>query len=85
MSGHSKGDGASVLRRKPDYIILGPAEGRPASDPWFLSDLEIAESPDFMACYEMRTVDLTRDESWAPGPAPVQSPLTFTYYERTCP
>jgi arabinofuranosyltransferase len=84
MSGHSKGDGASVLRRTPDYIILGPAEGRPATDPWFLSDLEISESPDFKACYAMHQIELPRDKSWPAGPAPVQASLTFTYYKRMC-
>ena len=33
IPGHGKGDGQYVLSRKPDYIIIGPAEGD--IKPWF--------------------------------------------------
>lgn len=51
MPGHGKGDGAYVLSRKPDYIIIGPATG--ATEPWFLSDREIFSSPEFFESYRL--------------------------------
>ena len=84
LSGHSKGDGAAILRRAPDFVILGPAEGRSAEDPWFLSDLELAESPAFADCYREESVVLDRDETWPAGPSVTPEPLTFTFYRRTC-
>lgn len=52
--GHAKGDGAYVLSRKPDVILLGPAEGTLPQRPWFLSDLELARSKTFAEEYELR-------------------------------
>lgn len=84
LPGHAKGDGDYVLDQQPDYIVLGPAAGVPASHPWFLSDLEIAADPRFARDYvlrraildvrglpEHRAFDETRDGS-----------LLFTWYER---
>jgi len=84
MAGHSAGDGRAVLRREPDFIILGPAEGRPASDPWFLSDLEIAESPEFAECYIKETRQLPYNKAPSAEIPWIDNPLTFTYYRRTC-
>lgn len=56
VPGHLKGDGAYVLQRAPDYIILGPPSGTPPGEPWFLSDLELVSSPQFRARYEQHTV-----------------------------
>ncbi|MCP3694672.1 MAG: hypothetical protein GY917_20910 [Planctomycetaceae bacterium] len=62
--GHTKGDGQYVLSRRPDVIILGPAEGVTA-DPthldqegvvWFLSDQELAESDNFRRRYRHQRV-----------------------------
>lgn len=55
-SGHFKGDGGYVLSRRPDVIVLGPAEGylgRPP-DAWFLTDYELLNSAEFR--YEYRPV-----------------------------
>ncbi len=51
--GHGKGDGAYVLSRSPDVIILGPAEGFDGRKPksWFLSDYELATSAEFWRRY----------------------------------
>lgn len=51
LPGHAKGDGDYILSRNPDLIILGPALGTKASDPWFLSDVELAASPTFKELY----------------------------------
>ena len=51
MPGHGKGDGAYVLSRKPDYIIIGPAIG--ATKPWFLSDRELFSLPEFWESYQL--------------------------------
>ena len=48
--GHIKGDGARVLELKPDYIVFHHMWGN--SRPEFLSDRELAESPEFRAQYE---------------------------------
>jgi hypothetical protein len=47
--GHEKGDGAYVLALRPDVIVLGPSEGFPGVPPdsWYLTDLELAETPAF--------------------------------------
>ncbi|MBT4012936.1 MAG: hypothetical protein HN617_14635 [Planctomycetaceae bacterium] len=60
--GHGKGDGQYVLKRKPDYIILGPAQGLPSNPEfvdsqdviWFLSDLELTENDEFHKNYQLR-------------------------------
>lgn len=84
LPGHSKGDGAYILRRRPDYIVLGPAEGSVASAPWFLSDLELAEHAEFHLCYrEVRESIPYGDEIARRGP-PRPRPLLFTYYRRIC-
>lgn len=53
VPGHRKGDGAYVLSRAPDVVILGPAEGylgAPARA-WFLGDFELITSAEFHARY----------------------------------
>lgn len=53
MPGHRKGDGAYVLERAPDLVILGPAlgfDGRPARR-WFLTDFELSRSAEFHERY----------------------------------
>lgn len=82
--GHSKGDGAYVLGRKPDRIILGPAEGVEAADAWFLSGYEIANDPEFARCYQMSLEEIPYDaETASRGPAR-RNPLQLTYYHRVC-
>ncbi|HVL01331.1 MAG TPA: hypothetical protein VM553_16050 [Dongiaceae bacterium] len=71
--GHLKGDGAYVLNRRPDYIIAGPAEGSLISDPWFLSDVEMANSPEFKQHYRLEQAELPQ--------LPTKVKL-FTYYRR---
>ncbi len=77
--GHMKGDGAYVLSREPDYIILGAAEGAAAWDPLFLSDLEIARDPRFTANYRGRQVYLDAQGRSVNAQGQV---LVFTYHER---
>lgn len=53
--GHEKGDGAYVLSRRPDIVILGGPEG--SATPWnFPGDREIAASPEFQRDYALRRV-----------------------------
>ena len=47
-----------VLDREPDWIILGPAEGSPANQPWFLSDREIAQDRRFREACRQRVIEL---------------------------
>jgi hypothetical protein len=74
---HGKGDGLYVLFRKPEYIIVGPAEGTEIETPWFLSDFEMGLSPDFHRNYEMCQVhiNLLGEEVGEEG-------MLFTYYQR---
>ena len=79
--GHGKGDGQYILQRKPDYIILGPAQGLPANPEfvdsqrvvWFLSDQELAETDEFHKRYQLRKVQF-RGVSGLPR--------TLVYYQR---
>ncbi len=52
-SGHVKGDGAYVLSRRPDLIVLGPAEGYLGDPPtaWSLTDYQLIESAEFRSNY----------------------------------
>ncbi len=79
--GHEKGHGAYVLSLKPDYIIIGPAQG--STEPWFLGDKEILEDPDFAKDYELRTATFPVLDSHAKDYEPTEDgSLTFTYYQR---
>jgi len=84
MPGHGKGDGAYVLARAPDFIILGGARGALAGNPWFLSDLEIVENPSFAADYRLRieSLDVTGMRDFTEYPATRSGRLAFMYYER---
>jgi arabinofuranosyltransferase len=73
VAGHRKGDGAYVLSRQPDYIIIGSAEGRLISEPWCLSDFEMAIDPEFPALYELVEITL---------PLVASSDFVFAYYQR---
>lgn len=75
LPGHWKGDGAYVLARDPDFIIVGPADGRPIESPWFLSDLEMGEDPRFRQRYEYLEVNLATPELF-------QKTVTFRFYRR---
>jgi hypothetical protein len=85
VPGHGKGDGAYVLARAPDRIILGPAQGADASTPWFLSDAELLREPGFHRCYVRVVERIAYSEAFAAlGPAR-PNPLPFTWYRRICP
>ena len=47
IPGHLKGDGDYILKRQPDYIIIGPAEGTEVDKFWFFSDYELAQNEEF--------------------------------------
>ena len=84
LPGHLKGDGAYVLAQRPDYIILGPAHGVSAAQPWFLSDHEIAGTPSFHRDYRVRQdrLDVKHYPGWRHYSATRAGELRFTYYER---
>lgn len=69
--GHERGDGALVLRRRPDLIVLGGAEG--SLTPWpFPGDQQLFAAPEFHAAYvPMRAA--------VAGPA---GPFDFLFYSR---
>jgi len=52
--GHVKGDGAYVLERNPDVVIIGPSQGYLGEKPdaWFLTDYELLTSPVFLERYK---------------------------------
>ena len=80
VPGHLKGDGAYVLSRVPDFIILGPAEGTTTADPWFLSDLELARDSRFLRDYRVCQVRLDGRGAVIP-----RGRVVFTYYQRIAP
>lgn len=89
--GHSKGDGAYVLARKPDFIILSSSVGDASSGlPVLLSDLELKESQDFASCYKRETrhlpwpTDLLDYSGALIGEGLTKDSFTFSYYRRTC-
>ena len=49
VPGHSRGDGAYVLARRPDIVILGGANGDLA--PWFLGDYQLLLAKGFQMSY----------------------------------
>ena len=72
LVGHLKGDGASVLARRPDFIILGPAEGTTPEvirTVFFIGDYEIAHSTFFQDNYRLCTASISDSD-------------VLTYYER---
>ena len=87
IPGHAKGDGGYVLDRKPDFIIIGPAQGADARRPWFLSDLEISKDPRLDRDYMIRRVEVPT--AAFPGYRrhfeTTTGALDFTYYERINP
>lgn len=78
VPGHAKGDGGYVLDRSPDFIILGPALGTLPEEPWFLSDLQLAQDPRFAARYELRRGPLM-------GVGSHLNPDVFLYFRRISP
>ncbi len=84
MPGHAKGDGAYVLSRKPDFIILGAATGCFADDPMFLSDVELRDSDEFSASYRPRRVPVDAGSEAASRQfgRPHSGRLWLIYYER---
>jgi len=84
IPGHAKGDGAYVLERQPAIIILGPVDGRPVEEPWFLSDLELGKDPAFARQYSHETARIdVRDRAFhnAYGRSRTGT-LTLNYYRR---
>jgi arabinofuranosyltransferase len=84
VPGHAKGDGAYVLSRAPSYIIVGPAEGSSVKTPWFLSDVELGESPEFRRCYIAESAEIPYTEEIGRMGPEKPRPLIFTYYRRIC-
>lgn len=81
LPGHRKGDGAYVLSRRPDIIILGPAEGDTSA--WFLSDAEILADSLFRRDYRYRFAWIQANEPEAGAYAPFRDGrMMFQYYER---
>lgn len=84
--GHGKGDGAYVLSRKPDYIILSSVAGDNGfNTPVLPSDVELDASPEFRRCYANEKVRLAWPALLKRQQAVTETEFTFSYYRRTCP
>lgn len=87
IPGHAKGDGAYVLSRAPDRIIIGPTEGKDVSNAsdWFLTGVELGEIPLFHECYtkQVEAIPFTAKRHHR-GRGEREQILTFTYYQRVC-
>ncbi len=85
VPGHSKGDGAYVLRRQPDFIILSSVAGNSSPEtPVFASDAEMQATEEFHRCYKQEHANV-------PWPADVlrrsrqtDDHYVFSYYRRIC-
>jgi hypothetical protein len=78
--GHEKGYGAYVLSLKPDYVIIGPAQG--STEPWFLGDKEILDDPTFSEHYNLCEVTIPVKDPRAVDYKPTErGVLTFRYYK----
>lgn len=84
LPGHAKGDGAYILSRRPDVIVLGEAEGGHPNFPVFLSDYELARSAEFRRCYVGRQTLIPYDRVTAARGPRRPNPLRFTWWVRVC-
>jgi hypothetical protein len=84
LPGHTKGDGAYVLSRQPDRIIIGPAYGVDVAGAWFLSGVEMAALPEFKRCYRKESVQLRYGDALIWLGVDEAEPILFTYYVRVC-
>ena len=81
MPGHSKGDGKYVLSKKPDYIVIGPAEG--SDTPWFLGDRELLYSADFKENYSFNEIVIpVNDPFYRFYFSSKDGHINFKYYKR---
>lgn len=82
--GHAKGDGAYVLSRKPDIIIVRSALGTPIEESASLGEHELMASEEFARCYEFRSEPIVApDDRWMQNEG--LHTATWRYYERVCP
>jgi len=86
IPGHEKGDGKYVLRRQPDIIILGPAQGT-GDKPWFLSDAEMLQDSTFKKDYVKEVVQLSTKQLNLGSVVKFKQSadsdsLSFVYYKR---
>ena len=86
MPGHGKGDGAYVLSRAPERIIVGPATGIDVARAghWFLTGLELSELEGFGRCYEKVVEWVHYDPALSSVGPKASNPLKLVYYQRTC-
>lgn len=86
IPGHAKGDGAYVLSREPDFIILSSVAGDASPEtPVFVSDKQLRELADFHTCYKNERVLLPWPRDIAERKSIVGDSYTFSYYRRICP
>lgn len=83
--GHAKGDGAYVLSRAPDRIIIGPSHGVDVSEAWFLTGKELEGLPEFARCYQQVIEPVNYSEELARKGEEAPNPLRLLYYTRVCP
>lgn len=83
--GHAKGDGAYVLSRAPDRIIIGPSHGADVSEAWFLTGKELEGLPEFARCYQQVIEPVHYSKELAAQGEEAPNPLRFLYYTRVCP
>ena len=84
MPGHSKGDGAFILNKKPDVIILGPTLGYSAVNDrqWYLTDYELLNTPAFHQHYTHYVFKLPVPAGFSAFPGVEHNPdgSAFTYF-----
>jgi hypothetical protein len=88
LVGHLKGNGQSILDRRPDFVILGGPEGRLANSGLqaFLGDYELQQLPGFIAGYKACISTLRLDpfayDQLQKAEGNANPELSFIYYQR---
>jgi arabinofuranosyltransferase len=84
--GHMKGDGASVLARRPDFIIAALPAGRVLNidDPlrYYITEYELIRSADFPKIYEVCEVTIPVPEDVLKTAPLLPQNLPLIYYQR---
>jgi arabinofuranosyltransferase len=84
--GHMKGDGASVLARRPDFIIAALPAGRVLNidDPlrYYITEYELIRSADFPKIYEVCEVTIPVPEDVLKTAPLLPQNLPRIYYQR---
>ena len=85
LVGHMKGDGASVLARRPEFLILVNANGavlREGNPVYLVTEYELLQSREFPELYRACEVSIPVSEADQEGPPRQPPTMPLVYYQR---